>query len=67
MNNKIEQQIIEEVYKHHNMKMTTECVKGLLTILKKHCPHYNKECCDTNDCLTTKCKCNPCTCNPCKC
>ena len=66
---KLEKEIIDEVEKHHNMKMSEECVKGLLKILKKHCPHYNK-CCEnktTSDCKCDPCECDPCKCGPCKC
>ena len=63
MNSSIEQKIIDEVYKHHNMKMSKECVKGLINILKKHCPHFKKE----ENKKTENCKCDPCKCDPCKC
>lgn len=62
MNCSVEQNIIDEVYKHHNMKMSKECVKSLIEILKKHCPHYKKK-----QEKTSNCECNPCECNPCKC
>ena len=57
----LESDIIEEVQKHHGMKMSEKCVQALLEVLKKHCPHYNKTKCWDN------CKCDPCTCNPCEC
>ena len=60
MNCSVEKSIIDEVYKHHNMKMSKDCVKGLIEILKKHCPHFKKE-------KTNNCKCDPCKCDPCKC
>ena len=35
-------EIINEVEKHHNMKMSTKCAEGLLNIIIKKCPHLNK-------------------------
>ena len=39
----VEDDIIEEVYKHHKMKMSRKCVQSLISILKKHCPHYKSK------------------------
>jgi hypothetical protein len=35
--------IIQEVEKHHNMKMSPKCAEALLNVLKKHCPKYNTD------------------------
>ena len=38
MHNNLINEIINEVEKHHNMKMSVKCAT-LLNILRNHCPH----------------------------
>ena len=56
--------IINEVEKHHHMKMTPKCAEGLLKVLKKQCPKYNSE---KKANSNPNCKCIDCKCIDCKC
>jgi len=59
--------IHEEIKKHHpKLKFTDECIKGLVEILKKQCPHLNPTT-DTKKSDNENCECNPCECDPCEC
>lgn len=53
MHNNLINEIINEVEKHHNMKMSVKCAEALLNILRNHCPHLKS---------TESCPCDPCEC-----
>lgn len=52
--------IRQEIEKSHpELKLKDECINGIIEILKKQCPHFNKKDCNP-------CECDPCECDPCK-
>jgi hypothetical protein len=48
--------IKEEIKKHHpDLNLNDECIKGLIEILKKKCPHFNSDLKKSDKCCLNKC------------